>query len=269
MKKVYYTTARIQQLGYQVFPLTIRKGDNHFTPKIKWKPLQNKKQSFPNLHPAAPIGIVCGIFHDLTVLDIDTTDTKLALEFATRLAKSNFKEPPPIQLTPSGGLHIFMRHIPNTKNRTKLPLVESENLPERFSPLQFDLRTHGGMVKATPTPNYGFHPDFPLTPKNMLPYASKRLSCTLQKLSTPSNSSSNSSPNKTNEHWQKILKETSKGSRNTNATKVAGLLLKYFPKEKHSLAFILYKAWNRQYVSPSLDDKELERTFKSILKNEC
>lgn len=269
------TTGTLTSMGYQIFPLYFNEKKQNYFPKIKWRELQTRKKPFPDLPDDAPVGIVCGEVHKLTVLDIDTNDRALALMFAKKLIEerlSNYNVRAPIQLTPSGGVHIFMRHIPGTKNRTDIDLLSGDDdLVKRFGDLQFDLRTHGGMVKACPTPGYSFLKSHPLVEASALPYADKRLSALLVKTSNPdsdTSSKSGGSRGLSSKAWKRIVNKTTSGNRNNNATKISGLILKYFPEQKWDVAYELVRAWNRQNVSPPLEEDELERTFKSIAENE-
>jgi len=125
-----------QKQGFSVIPVNADK-----KPIIKWEEFQKRIASPEEIKswfkktPSVNIGIVTGEISNLTVIDIDTKEGRVALE---DILPESFLSP--IADTPSGGSHFYCRYEAGTGNAVRF--IEG-----------CDIRSEGGYVVAPPSSN--------------------------------------------------------------------------------------------------------------------
>ncbi len=226
-----YAQRYVTELGFSVIPLSGKK------PTIKWAQYQTRKPTEEELEEwflkgdNYNIGIVTGKISGIAVVDFDT---EKALEVAQ---EHNFPETPIVRT--GRGCHFYFKYRDGIRNFQKMGNG-------------IDLRGDGGYVVAPPS----IHPETQAeyewieapwkVPLAELP---QMVLQKLQKVASP----------------QRPLKELYKGvpegERNTSLARLAGSWV----RDGLSLEECLKEAstWN-QRNNPPLDDKEVEKTVKSI-----
>lgn len=199
-------------------------------------PSEDEIRAWWNNNPNAQIGIVTGAISNLVVVDVESGGSFDGYP-ATLTAK-----------TGGGGRHFYFKH----------PGKEVSN-GVRVRPLT-DIRGDGGYVVVPPScsekgayewlvaPEDGSLADLPswvLEEQERVPAGEGGVE----------------------QDWEAIFNgEVLKGMRNDTAAKVAGKLLQAMPPEAWPLGYEIFKTWNQQHVTPPLEARRLQSTWKSIEK---
>ena len=201
--------------------------------------------------PDAGIGIATGPASGVIVVDVDAQHggdhTYAALE------REHGKTPATWRcLTPSGGVHLYVRHPGGTI------AIRAGLWPG------IDLRADGGYVCAAPTvlaDRRGYVWEHGHAPHELAPIAAPAwLLSALGKTTTARTA-------RTADHWQRLIADgASEGRRNHDVAKLAGYLLRRHV-DPHA-ALELVRAWNASRCRPPLADGELVRTVDSIARRE-
>lgn len=258
-ESIEYYASLLYEAGWNIMPLAGKR------PIGEWGRLQRERGNPENIsayltrHPEANVGILCGEISGVSVIDIDVGDG-YDPDAVSRFLE---KYPTPIAVqTGGGGLHLYYQYT-KVKNavRVKIPGIP------------MDIRSQGGYVVAPPS----IHPetkqayrfvntddlsqeiDFEMviTLREQLPPFPEevKVQCAGDIAKTP-------------DDWRAIVYNTNEGSRNFNAAALIGKLINGMsPADWYSVAWPLIVAWNEVHVKPSMNKKELERTFESITKS--
>lgn len=215
-------------------------------------------------NPDDGIGIVTGRVSGVTVIDIDIKDIpkdELAKQL-TAIINAIVSDDPLIRkgyavvITGSGGAHIYTRYI---DIKTQLQIDSQALVPGTQA--KIDIKSDGGYVIAPPSvhPNgreYTLHPSFnDLQDLSTLKTVPKPILRLLQR-----------EDEKNREvDWNKIISQTTSGSRNNSVAKVFGLLMRHMPPEHwETVVLPVVTAWNAQFIKPPLMYKEVEAIYRSI-----
>ncbi len=230
-------------LGVSIIPL--RKNKKPYL--NAWKIYQARKATEEEVeqwwidYPDAQIGIVTGAISNLAVVDVEFGGDKTIFPETDMVTTGN------------GGWHLYYTYVEGVENKT------------RAYPLT-DVRGEGGYVVAPPSvTEYWKNGElkggkyeyvFPL--KGRRPFPSEMFGIK-EKQSLPT-------------QWAEVVGGVAEGSRNDQATKLAGKLFNAFhPREWESTVWVLLKAWNAQN-NPPLTEYELRNIYRSIgnrdLKND-
>jgi len=218
-----------QKKGYSVIPV----GKNK-KPLIHWKKYQSIRATPEQIKkwwqqfPTANIGIVTGQISNLSVLDIDPDNKGVSPKGIPLTLTAK---------TQSGGYHYYFQY--------------HKGLPNMAGTLQgVDIRSEGGYVIAPPSEGERGEYQW-VVEETLAPFPSSLL---------PKNIKKN--------NWNKLVKGSSFGERNDNATKIIGKLISKHPQEEwDTLVWELIDAWNTKNTPP-LSQEELKTTFHSICSRE-
>lgn len=227
-----------------------------------WKQYQEKRPTleqvqewFCDAPEDAQIALVTGKVSGVTVIDIDThkegckgkkggpcqcePEDPQSLAHAVGLSMQS--------RTGSGGYHMFCTYE-NVGNSVGLAHP------------QLDIRSDGGIIILPPSLHESgevyewdrlltWHPE---NIKNLLPFPPEMKKMLFKKKKTD---------------WNLVSGGVGEGKRNDMAARMAGKLIKAFERDEIELAWNLIWAWNK-LNTPPLSDRELQRTFKSVLDSE-
>jgi len=242
-------------------------------PIVLWKdyqsrlPTEDEVNHWFNTNPNANIAIVTGKVSNLVVFDLDSPD-------AVAYAENEGGFPDTVKVKTGKGYHIYMKH----------PGFEIRNSVNKK--LDIDIRADGGYVAAPPSVHgsgnvYEWVEGFsiseidtaPCTPwmigylkevaKGATPAKSKKEKAAKN---DKDESVKSTSPKIESEYLDLLKNGCSEGSRNHNATKLIGHLLKKMP-DAETEVWELVTMWN-QRNSPPLNESELRKTFESVKKLE-
>jgi replicative DNA helicase len=221
--------------GFSVIPLEPR-GKR---PIVAWKEFQSRRPTDDELvawfTEPRNIGIVTGEISGIDVIDVDSRD---ALDIATKLGLPTC----PVVKT-ARGFHFFFAHEPGVGN-----FQERDDLPG------IDLRAEGGFVVAPPSVHetgvvYRWEgEDRPLQPLPRWILADVQTSAQVVKIPVPT-----------------LYTGADEGSRNQSLARLVGSWAATMPIE-FALPAALY--WARNLCRPSMDDREVDRTVRSIYAKE-
>ena len=140
--------------------------------------------------------------------------------------------------TGGGGWHLYYRYCPGMENKTRVfPLT--------------DVRGDGGFCVAPPSIHSSGKKYEVEEKKQLAPFPVELFGGV-----------------KLKENWPEIIKGVSEGSRNANAAKIAGKLLRAFaPAEWESSVWTMIAKWNTGN-QPPLSEYELRNIYRSIAKKE-
>lgn len=223
--------------GFSVIPL----GVGSKRPTVEWKEFQSRRPTDEELvawfSSPANLGIVTGSISGVDVIDVDSDD---ALRHAAKLGLGTV---PTVKT--SKGWHFYYTHEPGVGN-----FQQRDDLPG------IDLRAEGGYVVAPPSihesgASYHWEGEH----RELLPLPRWILSV------------------QTSAHGANVVKTpiaalydgASEGSRNKSLARLAGAWATSLP-----LPFALEAAlfWNARRCNPPLDEREVERTVRSIYSKE-
>src|SRR3989344_1801406 len=140
--------------------------------------------------------------------------------------------------TGGGGWHLYYRYCPGMENKT------------RVFPLR-DVRGDGGYVVAPPSIHSSGKKYEVEEKQQLVPFPVELFGGV-----------------KLKENWPEIIRGVSEGSRNANAAKIAGKLLRAFaPAEWESSVWMMIAKWNTGN-QPPLSEYELRNIYRSIAKKE-
>lgn len=141
--------------------------------------------------------------------------------------------------TGGGGYHLYYQYSPGFENKTRVfPLT--------------DIRGEGGFVVAPPSVHSSGQKYQVQERRTLAPFPVELFGGKKEKVND----------------WAEIIKGVNEGSRNANAAKIAGKLLKAFaPNDWEGSVWFILAKWNSGNVPP-LSEYELRNTFKSIAKKE-
>lgn len=251
---IYPWAISYHQAGWCVLPAKNKR------PLVSWKEYQRERPSldqvkewFSEAPEDAQIALVTGKVSGVTVIDIDThiegcaykrkdtcdcapTDTSaLAHEIGFSVTS----------ITGSGGRHVFCQY-------------ESVGNSVGLAHPQLDIRSDGGIIILPPSlHSSGNYYEW----DNLMPWSKENLS---QLIKFPENLKI-LLKQKAKTDWNKLVQGAKEGSRNNSATALAGKLVSAMGRDHLSAAWELLWLWNQHKNTPPLSEKELERTFKSVI----
>lgn len=212
-----------------------------------WTEFQTRKPTkeevenwFFELNPTG-IAIVTGKISEIIVFDVESNEDINQFDLPETLTSK----------TGGGGWHYYFKY---PKDKT----VKSANLRQSMN-VEADLKSDGGYVVAPPSQHksgnrYQWITDFENAQLAEIP--DWLIQESVQKQSTP-------------KEWDKIIEGVPEGERHTNATSLAGKLLRHLPIEEwKSVVAPLMKTWNERN-DPPLPMDELVQIVDSLAQREA
>jgi len=236
------TALQYLKRGFSVIPV---RGKTCLLPS--WTEFQTRKPTkeevenwFFELNPTG-IAIVTGKISEIIVFDVEAGEDINQFDLPETLTSK----------TGGGGWHYYFKY---PKDKT----VKSANLRQSMD-VEADLKSDGGYVIAPPSQHqsgnrYQWITDFENAQLAEIP--DWLIQESVQKESTP-------------KEWDKIIEGVPEGERHTNATSLAGKLLRHLPIEEwKSVVAPLMKTWNERN-DPPLPMNELVQIVDSLAQKEA
>ncbi len=239
---------------WSIFPVNLSldsKGKIQKMPAIAWKEYQERRPTEEELHKWFDkpvfngIGLITGKVSRIVVVDDDSKDSSLQ-DFKVKFYS------PMVVKTISGGKHYYFKWTEELRNDT------------RIGDKPLDFRGDGGFVVLPPSSlnanSYTWEKEIETMYLSPLPEDIKKL-LKIRKSPQASLHDLQDDPQLSNND----LPVAYEGQRNDTATRVAGILHSNISKKLWStIGWEAFKKWNQTNCNPSLDERELLATWRSI-----